>query len=138
MTNEGTLDRTIRVLAGLIPFALACGAVYFALLREHDINFYLTTKPPAFWGAAALIGLGFLEFLLDRRRWLRGDRSLAVAGRLRLGGSHLAALLGRRDPYPHARHHLTARLHHHRKDDDDFAGPACCVSPWLSRPGRSC
>jgi len=47
----------LRVLAGLVPFLLAGGAVYFTLLRRYDINFYLARKPPAFWAAAALVGI---------------------------------------------------------------------------------
>lgn len=38
------------------PFLAAAGGVYFALLTEFDINFYLAHKPPAFWTAAAIIG----------------------------------------------------------------------------------
>ena len=45
----------VRVLVTLLPFALAAGAVYFGLLRGHDINFYLSRKPTEFWIAAALV-----------------------------------------------------------------------------------
>lgn len=38
------------------PFLLAIGGVYLTLLREFDINYYLTEKPPAFWIAAGLGG----------------------------------------------------------------------------------
>jgi glycerophosphoryl diester phosphodiesterase len=45
-----------RLLLGLLPFAFGLGAVYWTLLRYHDINFYLATKPPAFWVAVSLAG----------------------------------------------------------------------------------
>lgn len=46
----------IRVLIIIIPFAAAMGVTYWALLRQHDINYYLTDRPPVFWLAAAIIG----------------------------------------------------------------------------------
>ncbi|MFN7987882.1 MAG: glycerophosphodiester phosphodiesterase family protein [Thermoanaerobaculia bacterium] len=45
----------VRLLAGLVPFALAGGFVYLAFLRSHDINFYLSRRPPAFWLAAGIV-----------------------------------------------------------------------------------
>jgi glycerophosphoryl diester phosphodiesterase len=45
-----------RLLAGLAPFAAALGLVYFALLRHHDVNYYLAARPPEFWIAALLAG----------------------------------------------------------------------------------
>jgi glycerophosphoryl diester phosphodiesterase len=44
-----------RIMLGLIPFLLACGLVYFLLLHEHDINYYLSRHPLQFWIAAALV-----------------------------------------------------------------------------------
>jgi glycerophosphoryl diester phosphodiesterase len=38
----------------LVPFLLIGGGVYFGLLSEHDINFYLARKPTEFWIAAVL------------------------------------------------------------------------------------
>ena len=63
----------LRVMLGVLPFALAAGVVYLVLLRAHDINYYLAQHPPEFWIAACLIGLiaiGFV-FLLARTvaRW---------------------------------------------------------------------
>ena len=52
-----TAQMVLRVLAALLPFVLALGLVYLALLREHDINFYLAERPPVFSAAAALIGV---------------------------------------------------------------------------------
>ena len=45
----------LRVLAGLLPFGLGGGLVYFTLLRHHDINYYLARRPAEFWVAAVLV-----------------------------------------------------------------------------------
>ena len=63
----------LRLLAGLVPFALAAGLVYMALLREHDINYYLSRRPREFViaeGLVAFIGIG-LALMLARTivRW---------------------------------------------------------------------
>lgn len=58
-----------RALLTALPFLAAGGAVYLWLLTAYDINFYLSEKPPAFWQAAALIGLilaALLAVLLPR------------------------------------------------------------------------
>jgi len=47
----------LRVLAVVVPFALLAGLVYALLLRSYDINYYLKTRPPAFWAAAALVAV---------------------------------------------------------------------------------
>ena len=42
------------------PFLAAAGAVYLLLLRQYDINYYLSEKPPAFWlsvGSGCLIAV---------------------------------------------------------------------------------
>jgi glycerophosphoryl diester phosphodiesterase len=44
----------VRVILGVLPFLAAIGAVYFALLRPHDINYYLAHRPPVFYLAAAI------------------------------------------------------------------------------------
>jgi glycerophosphoryl diester phosphodiesterase len=44
----------VRLLAGLLPFGAALGVVYWILLRYHDINFYLSTRPPEFWTAVSI------------------------------------------------------------------------------------
>ena len=69
-----TAHMVLRVLAGVLPFLLAAGLVYLTLLREHDINYYLSQHPPQFWAAAgiiALIAIG-LVLLLARTiaRWV--------------------------------------------------------------------
>ncbi len=66
----GALSATLRSAPGLLritarmtglilltsaPFAVAAGGVYRSLLTEHDINYYLTFRPPELWWA---IGLG--------------------------------------------------------------------------------
>ena len=45
-----------RTLAAAAPFLAVGGLIYWWLLTEHDINFYLDTQPPAFWWAVASIG----------------------------------------------------------------------------------
>ena len=41
----------------LIPLVFGLGAVYYFFLSAHDINFYLTAKPPAWTWALVLAGL---------------------------------------------------------------------------------
>jgi glycerophosphoryl diester phosphodiesterase len=56
-----------RVLLLALPFVLAVGAIYWFLLHDHDINYYLAQKPPVFWGALCLAGLvlaGFAALML--------------------------------------------------------------------------
>ena len=63
----------VRVILGVLPFLAALGLVYFALLRPHDINYYLAHRPPMFYVAAAIGGviLAALAALLVRTiaRW---------------------------------------------------------------------
>jgi len=61
-----TARMVLRILAGLVPFLAAAGLVYLTLLREHDINFYLSRHPPQFWvaaGISAVISIGLLLLL---------------------------------------------------------------------------
>lgn len=44
-----------RVALLALPFLLVGGAIFWMLLTDHDINFYLTAKPPKFWLAVVLI-----------------------------------------------------------------------------------
>jgi len=64
----------LRILAIVAPFAAVLGATYWALLTGHDINFYLTDRPPAFWGAAAIVAVvvAALAIVLARKvlSWL--------------------------------------------------------------------
>jgi glycerophosphoryl diester phosphodiesterase len=43
-----TLRIFVRALLVALPFVVAGGLVYLVLLREHDINYYLTERPPTF------------------------------------------------------------------------------------------
>jgi glycerophosphoryl diester phosphodiesterase len=45
-----------RLLAVAVPFLAVGGTLYWWLLTEHDVNYYLDTQPPAFWWAVVLIG----------------------------------------------------------------------------------
>lgn len=46
-----------RVLILSAPFLAFGGCIHWILLTEFDINYYLTFRPPAFWTAAALLGI---------------------------------------------------------------------------------
>jgi glycerophosphoryl diester phosphodiesterase len=52
-----TVILVVRLLLLAFPFAVLAGAAYWALLRYHDINYYLTDRPPSFWIAAGLVGI---------------------------------------------------------------------------------
>jgi glycerophosphoryl diester phosphodiesterase len=59
----------LRLLAVVAPFAAASGVVAWLLLRRHDINYYLTWRPPEALLTAALIGailLALAAVLLPR------------------------------------------------------------------------
>src|SRR5262245_35742427 len=43
-----------RLLVGLLPFAAVVGLVYWILLRDHDINFYLSQRHPEFLVAVSI------------------------------------------------------------------------------------
>jgi len=45
----------LRILLTTLPFVIAAAGVFLSLLTEHDINFYLQTKPPEFWTGLALM-----------------------------------------------------------------------------------
>ena len=47
----------VHLLLITFPFLAVGGAIYMALLTQHDINFYLTQKPPTFWIATLLFGI---------------------------------------------------------------------------------
>ena len=74
-----------RVLLWTVPFLLAIGAVYFVLLSEYDINYYLFNKP-AEWNLAlalgGLIGVAWLAMLLRMfTSWVFSIPLLLLAGR---------------------------------------------------------
>ena len=75
---------TIRLLVDAAPWIVVAGAFYWFLLTDHDINFYLSEKPPRFWIAATLIGISLLGLA-----WFVGRRLLSWAvalPRLLFGG----------------------------------------------------
>jgi len=59
-----TVRMVLRILAGLAPFVLAAGLAYLLLLREHDINFYLSQRPPQFWAAAGILAVLAIALVL--------------------------------------------------------------------------
>lgn len=50
----------VRVIAALVPVAAVVGAAYWLLLRDHDINYYLSRRPPEFLAAVAIAGVAVL------------------------------------------------------------------------------
>jgi len=54
----------VRVLVILVPFLAIIGLAYWAFLSSHDINFYLTRRPPAFTAALAIAGLAVAALLI--------------------------------------------------------------------------
>jgi glycerophosphoryl diester phosphodiesterase len=58
---------TTRCLAMAAPFLAALGLIYFKVLGEFDINYYLAERPPAFrlaLGLAILLALGLASVLI--------------------------------------------------------------------------
>jgi glycerophosphoryl diester phosphodiesterase len=64
-----TVFFVLRLIAIAAPFAAVSGLAYWALLTGHDINFYLTDRPPAFWvvGAIAAVVVATLATVLARK-----------------------------------------------------------------------
>ncbi|MGD9286319.1 MAG: glycerophosphodiester phosphodiesterase family protein [Desulfobacterales bacterium] len=44
----------------LVPMVVGLGTIYYIFLSKHDINFYLTAKPPIWYWALVLAGLWML------------------------------------------------------------------------------
>ena len=64
----------VRLLAGLLPFLLAAGLVYWTLLRPHDINYYLARRPAGVlgrrWRSPALLAVALVLLLVRTiARW---------------------------------------------------------------------
>ncbi len=60
---------TLRVLAIVLPFTLASLLVASQLFGPHDINYYLSVRPPEFYMVAAIIGVllfAMVVLLLNR------------------------------------------------------------------------
>jgi glycerophosphoryl diester phosphodiesterase len=64
-----TARLVVRVLVLCAPFLALAALVYYLLLTDSDINYYLKERPPAFWAAAVVIGsiLLIMTALLVRR-----------------------------------------------------------------------
>ncbi len=62
----------VRLALWSVPFLGGFAAIYFGLLGEHDINFYLAENPPAFRWALALASLVLLGNLLVLARIATG------------------------------------------------------------------
>ena len=102
------VNMVVRLLAGLAPFALAGGVVYWVLLRRHDINYFLSGRPPEFLAAVALVALlamGLTVLLVwTLTRWALAlplvlfenvlpAKALRESGRRSLGSRALIALV---------------------------------------------
>jgi glycerophosphoryl diester phosphodiesterase len=48
-----------RLALIIFPFLAVCGSVYLLFLNKHDINYYLTDKPPEFHLSVVIVGLCF-------------------------------------------------------------------------------
>jgi glycerophosphoryl diester phosphodiesterase len=51
------LDSLVTLAFLCAPFAVLGGLAYLALLSRHDINYYLSSRPPSFYAAAAIAGV---------------------------------------------------------------------------------
>ncbi len=101
-------NMVVRLLVGLVPFVVAAGLVYWALLRQHDINYYLSARPPEFLTAVALVvllALGLAVLLVwTISRWalalplllfekVRPGRVLLESGRRSLGNRAVVVMV---------------------------------------------
>jgi glycerophosphoryl diester phosphodiesterase len=66
------LRLVLRVVLLALPFLAVAAAVAALMLGTHDINYYLTYRPPEFLLAAALIGVLALGMAVVLIRWLSG------------------------------------------------------------------
>jgi len=99
---------TFRLLLIIAPFLAGAAAIYFLALGRYDINYYLSTRPPVFIGAAISIGVILLLMLfvliVKLLSWsltlplilfqrLEPRKSFARSAALVAGGKKLAALV---------------------------------------------
>lgn len=71
--------QTLRLAAAALPFLALLGGIWFLFLREHDINYYLAERPPAFLTAAAAAGAVLLAgAFLVARLWVRWALALPL------------------------------------------------------------
>lgn len=63
------LGLSLRLLLLAAPFLAAIGATCWLLLREHDINYYLKARPPAFIATVTIVGVlaSLLAIVLARK-----------------------------------------------------------------------
>ncbi len=74
------LYQAARVLLRLLPLAALGAAAYFALLGEHDINWYLSERPPELYGLLALGALlGVVAALIMLRELMIGSLAVPVS-----------------------------------------------------------
>ncbi len=83
MKAPGIFEFAVRLVCRLIlltlPFLLTAVAIAYWLLTEYDINFYLSSRPPAFWSALFLIGTDLIIMLvIVARKLLDWSVSLAL------------------------------------------------------------
>ena len=74
----------LRLVLLALPFLAAAGAVWFAVLRGHDVNYYLAEEPPE-WQRARLIAMALavayaLLAALQLARWLYAVPILVIDG----------------------------------------------------------
>ena len=91
-----TLYLTLGVLVRTVPLLLLIGASAWFLLGEHDINYYLTEKPPQYWWALAIAVVAVIVYLwFVGRQLLRWCLSLPkvlfaeLSGRAALSSSEI-------------------------------------------------
>ena len=58
-----TAHMVLRVLLGLVPFLLVGGLAYLLLLRDYDINYYLSERPPQFLIAVSIVVVAAIAFV---------------------------------------------------------------------------
>jgi len=63
LLHLGLLQAAVYLAAG-IPFVLGIGLTYLALLREWDLNYYLSVKPFSWWVAVAIAGAILAAYLV--------------------------------------------------------------------------
>ena len=66
-----TINLTLRILFFLLPYAAALLLIAHLFLGDHDINYYLSNRPPAFYQALLVASLPTLVLL-----WLLGRKLL--------------------------------------------------------------
>lgn len=65
------------LLVAALPFVTTGGIAYVLLLTEHDINYYLDARPPAFW-LAATVGVVLMVGIAAVWLWLLTRWALAL------------------------------------------------------------